>query len=304
MKKVFNSTQKLRFQKVFFYKILLVFIAYNSLNAQERVIKLYEGRAPGSENWKWNEGEVKAGPPMNAKVVYNITDPSLVVYKPDTTNGVAVILIPGGAYHVLNIEHEGTNVAKQLNKKGITVFIFKYRLVQSLTNDPWQEMMETMKDPKNLQQKMRPLRTMAMTDLNKAIAMVRASAANYKIDANKIGLLGFSGGGLLVANVAYNFTAEARPDFVAPIYSVINNIENRIVKADAPPVFIAAATDDALAPVSNSVEIYSDWIKANKSAELHLYAKGGHGLRTTPASTWIDRFVDWLNTEGFLKVMQ
>jgi dipeptidyl aminopeptidase/acylaminoacyl peptidase len=82
---------------------------------------------------------------------------------------------------------------------------------------------------------------------------------------------------------------------------VISNIANRVVKTDAPPLFIAAATDDALAMVSNSVDLYSDWINAKKSAELHLYAKGGHGLRgSTAASAWIDRFVEWLYTQGFI----
>ncbi|MGI8600630.1 MAG: alpha/beta hydrolase [Chitinophagaceae bacterium] len=268
--------------------------------AQQKVIRLYEGKAPGSENWNWSEGEVFAGPPMNAMIAYNVTNPTLVVYEPDTPNGVAVILCTGGSYHVLNIEHEGTNVAKQLNKNGFTVFLFKYRLVRSLTNDPWQEMMETRKNPEALREKMAPLRIMAITDLNRAIVSVRKHAAEYKIDANKIGIMGFSAGGFMVANVAYNFIPEARPDFIAPIYCVITSIENRIVKADAPPLFIAAATDDALAPVSNSVELYTDWMKAKKPAELHLYAKGGHGLRGTPASTWIDRFVEWLHVQGFL----
>jgi acetyl esterase/lipase len=300
MVKVFNALHRLRIQQVLCCMILLLLIVINSLHAQEKIIKLYDGPAPGSETWSWKEAETFAGPPMNAKIAYNVTNPSLVVYEPDTANGVAVILVPGGSYYVLNIEHEGTSIAKQLNKKGITVFLFKYRLIQSLSNNPWQEMMEARKNPETLQQKMAPLRIMAMEDLNKAIDMVRQNASNFKIDKNKIGIMGFSAGGLLAANVAYNFKPEARPDFVTPIYSVINNIENRIVKSDAPPLFIAAATDDVLAPVSNSVELYSDWIKAKKSAELHLYSKGGHGLRGKQASTWIDRFVEWLDAQEFL----
>lgn len=269
--------------------------------AQQKTISLYQGKAPGSETWNWGEGEVLAGPPMNAMIAYNVTNPSLIVYAPDSSNGVAVIVCPGGRYHVLNIEREGRNIAKQLNKKGITVFVFKYRLVQSLTNDPWQEMMQAAKNQESLMIKMAPLVTMARTDLNKAIAIVRQQAAIYKIDPNRIGVMGFSGGGAMAANLAYNFTPEARPDFVAPIYCVIGNIENRTVKADAPPLFIAAATNDSLAMVSNSVDLYSDWIKAKKSAELHLYSNGGHGLRgSTASSTWIERFVEWLYTQGFI----
>ena len=299
---IFIGLQSLRkFKSVI--TILLLIISFVS-KAQQKVIRLYEGKAPGSETWNWSEGETFAGPPMNAMIVYNVTNPTLVIYEPDTSNGVSVILIPGGSYQVLNVEHEGTKVAKQLTAKGITVFLFKYRLVRSLTNDPWQEIMEARKDPEKLGNQMALPKTMAITDLDKAINLVRKRASEFKIDQNKIGIMGFSTGGFLVANVAYNFKPEARPDFVAPIYCVINNIQTRNVKSDAPPLFIAAATDDALAKVSNSVDLYTDWIKAKKPAELHLYAKGGHGLRTAPASTWIDRFVEWLHTEGFLKVEQ
>ena len=268
--------------------------------AQQKTISLYEGKAPGSETWNWTEGEVLAGPPMNAMIAYNVTNPSLVVYEPETANGVAVILVPGGSYHVLNVEHEGSKIAQHLNKKGITVFLFKYRLTQSFTNDPWEEMMEARKDSEKLREKMKQPRMMAIADLNRAISMVRKHASDYKVDKDKIGIMGFSAGGFLVANVAYNFTPDARPDFIAPIYSVITSIEKRTVQTDAPPLFITAATDDSLAMVSNSVELYTDWIKAKKSAELHLYAKGGHGLRGSTATTWIDRFVEWLHAQGFM----
>ena len=268
--------------------------------SQQKVIQLYSGPVKGSENWNWPEGEVFVGNPMNAKVAYNVTKPSLVVYQPDSINGVSVILCPGGSYYVLNIEHEGSKVAKELNKKGITVFLFKYRLLRSFTNDPWGEMMEARKNSDSLLQKIMPLRNMAIADLDKAILYVRQHASEYKIDPKRIGVMGFSAGGLLAANLAYNFSIENRPDFVAPIYSVITNINNRTVKADAPPLFIAAATDDQLAPVLNSINLYSDWINAKKSAELHLYSKGGHGLRGTPASTWINRFAEWLSAQGFL----
>ena len=141
---------------------------------------------------------------------------------------------------------------------------------------------------------------MAIADLDRAILFVRQHALEYKIDPKRIGVMGFSAGGVLAANLAYHYTSDTKPAFVAPIYSVITNINDRIVKVDAPPLFIAAATDDQLAPVSNSINLYSDWINAKKSAELHLYSKGGHGLRGTPASAWINRFTEWLSAQGFL----
>lgn len=279
-------------------------ISSSFIAAQERVIRLYDGMAVGSETWDWKEGEVVAGPPMNARIAFNITNPTLVVFEPAKPSGTAVIVCPGGSYHVLNIEHEGSRIAKELNKKGITVFVFKYRLVQSFTNDPWQEMMETRKNPESLRQKMEPLRTMAMEDLNKAVAYVRKHAQEFNIDTSRIGVMGFSAGGFLAANLAYNYTSAARPDFVAPIYCVITNIKDRSIKPDAPPLFIAAATDDALAPVINSIHLYTDWITAKKSAELHLYANGGHGMRSKYAATWLDRFVEWLSVQGLLKSNQ
>ncbi|MEJ7822031.1 MAG: alpha/beta hydrolase [Chitinophagaceae bacterium] len=268
--------------------------------SQQKVIQLYDGPEKGSETWNWPEGEVFVGNPMNAKVAYNVTKPSLEVYQPDSANGVSVILCPGGSFYVLNIEYEGSKVAKELNKKGITVFLFKYRLLRSFTNDPWKEMMEARKNPDSLLPKIMPLRNMAIADLDRAILFVRQHALEYKIDPKRIGVMGFSAGGVLAANLAYHYTSDTKPAFVAPIYSVITNINDRTVKADAPPLFIAAATDDQLAPVSNSVNLYSDWINAKKSAELHLYSKGGHGLRGTPASTWINRFTEWLSAQGFL----
>jgi len=295
-----NFIYKFRRLAIMILHFPLMMFMHHTVSGQQKVIQLYNGSANGSETWNWPEGEVFVGNPMNAKVAYNVTKPSLVVYQPDSINGVSVILCPGGSYYVLNIEHEGSKVANELNKKGITVFLFKYRLVRTFTNDPWKEMMEARKNLDSLSKSIGPLRNMAVADLDKAILYVRQHASEYKIDPKRMGVMGFSAGGLLAANLAYNFSIENRPDFVAPIYAVITNINDRTVKADAPPLFIAAATDDQLAPVSNSINLYSDWINAKKSAELHLYSKGGHGLRGTPASTWINRFAEWLSAQGFL----
>lgn len=281
--------------------VWMMMLAHVNVSGQQKVIRLYDGPAPGSEAWTWTEGEVMAGPPMNAKIAYNITQPSLIVYKPDIANGISIIVCPGGSYYVLNIENEGSKIANALNKKGITVFLFKYRVIRSFTNDPWNEMMEARKNRDSLLQKMLPFRNMAIADLDKAILYVRKNANEFNIDPKRVGVMGFSAGGSLAANLAYNFSVDTKPDFVAPIYSVITQITNRNVKDDAPPLFIAAATDDQLAPVTNSINLYSDWINAKKSAELHLYSKGGHGLKGIPASTWIDRFIEWLDSMDFLK---
>ena len=272
--------------------------------SQQREIFLYSGPVPGSETWNWPEKKFFVKFPLNANVLYNISKPSLLVFTPDTANGTAVIICPGGAYHVLNIENEGIKVANELVKKGITIFVFKYRLAQSLTDDPWLEMQDSRKDSLRFQAKVSEIKTMAMLDLNKAISYVRQQSAEFNVDKNRIGVIGFSAGGALAANVAYNFVPEAKPDFIAPIYSVITTIERHGVKPDAPPLFIAAATDDILAPVSNSITLYNDWLNAKRPVELHIYSKGGHGLLGMPAESWIRRFEEWLDGLGYLKLRQ
>src|ERR1017187_9836210 len=123
-----------------------LFICLNLLpthvRAQHKVIQLYAGTAAGSENWSWNEQETNKNP-LNARIAFNVTHPTLTVFLPDSavTDGTAVIVCPGGGLHVLMVDHDGTDVAKELNKKGIIVVLLKYRLVHSLTDDPWKEMM-------------------------------------------------------------------------------------------------------------------------------------------------------------------
>ena len=283
--------------------IILIFFS-GFASSQHREIFLYKDPVPGSENWNWTERKVFVKVPLNANVLYNISRPSLLVFTPVTANGTAVIVCPGGAYHVLNIENDGIKVANELVKKGITVFVFKHRLVRSVTDDPWLEMQDSRKDSVSFFTKVDVVRKMARQDLNKAISFVRQQAVEFNIDTNRVGLMGFSSGGVLAANVAYNFIPEAKPDFVAPIYSVITTIERPGVRPDAPPLFIAAATDDQFAPVSNSIALYNDWMNAKRPVELHIYSKGGHGLYGLPAANWIIRFEEWLDGLGYLKPRQ
>src|SRR5216117_2944349 len=113
-------------------------------------------------------------------------------------------------------------------------------------------------------------------------------------------------GGTVTASVAFSYSADTRPNFVAPIYLAYNwTIKAGGVPADAPPMFILAATDDPLGLAPQSVALYQDWIAAKKSAELHLYQKGGHGFgmrkQNLPTDHWIERFADWLEVQGLLK---
>lgn len=281
----------------------LLFLAF-STKAQQKVIQLYKGAAPGSENWAYNEQEYKPG--TNDALVYNVSHPTLTVFPadPSKANGTAIIVCPGGGFYILAIAHEGTDVAHWLNKKGVTVFILKYRLGHSLTDNPGEELSENMKKS-DFAEKVSPIIPLCISDGRAAIQYVRAHAAEYGINPEKIGIMGFSAGGTVAASTAFNYTAENRPDFVAPIYAYMPPSMQGAVPADAPPLFVAAATDDGLGLTSQSVGLYSKWLAAKKPAEIHIYEKGGHGFgmhkQNIPTDTWIDRFGDWLGLLGYIK---
>ena len=117
--------------------------------------------------------------------------------------------------------------------------------------------------------------------------------------------MGFSAGGTVTASVAFQYSTETRPDFVAPIYAYLGAVKPADVPKDAPPMFLVAATDDQLGLAPDSVKLYSMWQTAKKPVELHLYAKGGHGFgmrkQNLPTDQWIDRFGEWLGLQGLLK---
>ena len=289
-------------------KATMVFIclhAFIFISAQQKIVPLYKGTPPGSENWNWIERETYKNP-LNTKIVYNVTQPTLLAYLPDpaVANGSAVIICLGGGFHVLLIDSIGTKLAKELNKKGITVFVLKYRLAQSFTDDPWQEVTNLIKDSLRFTQKIAPIVKLAGDDLNASIAYVLQNADDLKVDRKRIGVMGLSAGGALAANLAYNYTTETRPAFVAALYTRIASVKRTSIQQDAPPLFIAAAMDDSTTSVSNSISLYNEWMNSKHSAELHLYTKGGHGLRGFPAESWIIRFEEWLDVQGFLKPKQ
>jgi acetyl esterase/lipase len=282
----------------------MLLVAINT-KAQQKVIQLYNGTAPGSESWTYNEQAFKPG--TKEALVYNVSHPTLTVYPadPSKANGTAVIVCPGGGFYILAIVHEGINVAHWLTKKGVTVFILKYRLGHSLTDNPGQELGDNMKKS-DFDKKITPIIPLCIADGRSAIQYVRTHAAEYGINPAQIGIMGFSAGGTVAASAAFNYTPENRPDFVAPVYAFMPPSLQGTVADDAPPLFVAAATDDGLGLASHSVDLYSKWLASKKPAEIHIYEKGGHGFgmhqQDIPTDTWIDRFGDWLGLLGFLKV--
>ena len=126
--------------KFLFFLSGILFSA-NILIAQQKVIQLYPGAAPGSESWTWNEAE-NDNNAWKTKAVYNVSHPTLTVFTPDSmsSTGTAVIIAPGGGFHALSINSEGFDVARWLVRKGVTCFVLKYRLAHSVTTDPVAEM--------------------------------------------------------------------------------------------------------------------------------------------------------------------
>ena len=282
----------------------LFLILANVVSAQ-KVIGLYPGAAPGSEKWTHKEKEYFSKV-WNTQVVTNVAQPTLTLYAPEPSvaNGTAVIICPGGGFHALSINSEGIDVAKWLNTKGVTAFVLKYRLVPT-GEDGTKEMMEKMSKGKSLDDENMPVIPLAIADGVAAVTYVRKHAAEFGISPSRIGLMGFSAGGTVTAGVVFNYTAESRPDFVAPVYAYMGAIKNPIGAQDAPPMFVVAASDDQLGLAPDSVSLYSKWIAAKKSAELHLYSKGGHGFgmrkQNLPSDQWIERFGEWLAVQGLLK---
>ncbi|GAB3512936.1 alpha/beta hydrolase [Spirosoma knui] len=288
----------------YFRKTLLLLLCASALQAQQ-VIPLYSGKAPGSESWNWQEKE-NAQNMFKTRVVYNVVNPSLTAYLPNpaTANGTAVIICPGGAFHTLSIDNEGIDVAKWLNAKGVAAFVLKYRLVHSLTDDPVAELLPKMQDFKKLDAENAPVVPLAIADGRKAVDYVQQHAAEFGINPARIGIMGFSAGGTVAAGVVFSDTKAGRLAFVAPIYAYTGALDKTTVPTDAPPLFVAAATDDQLKLAPHSTKLYTDWIAAGKGAELHMYAKGGHGFgmhkQNLPVDTWIDRFGEWLGFLGLL----
>lgn len=286
-------------------RIMFIFLFSLSLTvfaeAQQKVIPLYDGASPGTENITYTE-KITA----DSNLVYNVSHPTLTVYLPDPkiSTGTAVIVCPGGGFFILSMKSEGSQVAEWLTKKGITVFLLKYRLGQSLTDKPGEELGANMQKS-DFEEKIKPLIPFAVADGHAAIKYVRAHAAEYGIAPNRIGIIGFSAGGTVTASSAFNYNAEDRPDFVAPVYAFMPVYLRGNIAADAPPLFLVAASDDPLGLATHSVDLYSNWLNAKHSAELHLYTKGGHGFgmnkQQIPTDSWIDRFGDWLGFLGMLK---
>jgi acetyl esterase/lipase len=248
----------------------------------------------------------------------NVSEPTLSVFRPANgqPNGVGVIVCPGGGWRILAWEHEGIDVARWLTAHGYTAFLLKYRvrgtpaaqadydaeMVKLYAQiDPTRKARTAFRAMREIvpYETIRAAREAAADDGRRAVAIVRKRFKQWDLDPGKIGMIGFSAGAFLVADVAVDPRAGPLA-FVAPIYG--GETLGRPVPEDAPPLFTAIAQDDIL--LYRVVEgLYSDWTDAGRSAELHIYRRGNHGFgmvkQGAPSDRWINLFHDWLTDQGF-----
>lgn len=278
---------------------LLFVLTAMPAEAGER-IPLYPGAAPGSEGWPQQEREYFSEI-FSTEVVTNVSEPSIEVFLPERGNGTGVIVAPGGGFHALSINSEGNDVAAWLNDRGVAAFVLRYRLVPSGA-DAVAEMVR--KSSEVVRADMARIRPLAGADGLQAMRLVRSRAQAFGIDPARVGFMGFSAGGAVTMHVALNYEGDSRPAFLAPIYAGAGGLSELPVPANAPPLFLVAASDDQLGLAVDSVRIYEQWLAAGKPVEMHLYASGGHGFgmrkQGLPSDTWIDRFGEWLAASGFL----
>jgi acetyl esterase/lipase len=262
-------------------------------------IPLWPNGAPGSEGRK-AEKEVKTTQKNGEYTIKNVHNPSLTPFLPpkEKATGAAVIICPGGGHREMWMMHEGLNEAKWLNDHGIAAFVLKYRLARE-SGSPYK------------------VAEHALQDGLRAIRLVRSRAAEWGVDPHRIGLMGFSAGGEVTAMVCNNFDsgkpeatdpverASSRPDFQALVYPGPGGIRGATVRKDMPPTFIVVGDQDNFAAfLANH---YLALRAAGVSAELHVYAKAGHGfgLRESnsgrPSNSWIQRFEEFLGVHGMMK---
>ena len=253
--------------------------------------------SPPEVNTTTTKDRVVAGKPVIR--LGNVSVPTLTLYAPTTKNtGAAIVVFPGGSYQILAIDLEGTEVCEWLNSVGITCILVKYRVPNS---GPY------------------PKSSAALQDAQRAVGIVRSHAKEWQIDPARIGVLGFSAGAHLSAALSTHFDQRlydpvddadkinCRPDFAVIVYpgylalseqGMAPNPEIHVT-SQTPPSFIVQAEDDPV-HVENSTVYFLALKNANVPAELHLYAKGGHGygLRRTelPVTAWPKLAGTWLQT--------
>lgn len=298
--------------------IISVFLLFITLNiGAQKIIPLYTGEIPNSIPNQMQE--IKMDENGQFLGYRNISKPTLTIYLPDKkiATGVAVIICPGGGYGMESYRLEGTEIAAAFLRKGIAAFILKYRLPSDLI----------MKD-----KSIGPLQ-----DAQQAIKTVRQRAAEWKLNPQKIGIMGFSAGGHLASTAGTHFDksyiandekVNLRPDFMILVYPVITMkdglthlgsrtnllgsnpdaeqialFSNELhVNENTPPTWLTQTADDTAVPVENSIRFYQELTRHKVYSEMHLYPTGNHGfIFKIQTDKWMQPLFEWMNKIGIVK---
>jgi acetyl esterase/lipase len=275
-------------------RMVLCCLALHAVWAADLQVPLWPDGAPGSEGKTAAEVIEAPNAAHGYLKVTSVHHPSITVFLPPAgkATGAAVIIAPGGGHQFLNFDQEGTNVASYLNSLGVAGFVLKYRLAR--------EPGSTYKIEEH-----------ALADMQRAIAVVRSRAAEWRVNPARVGVMGFSAGGEVAALAATRFDPEnpekPRPDFDALIYPGIR-ADSYMVPVNMPPTFLLCADNDR-GPSNAISALYGKLKAAGIQTEVHVYATGGHGFGINPgtrnqspaATSWWLRLGDWLGEIGVLK---
>ena len=276
---------------------IFLLLLIRSAVAQSGPVLLWPNGAPGSEG-KTAAETVRVNE-NGEHVVSGVHRPSLTPYLPSTdkATGAAVIIAPGGGHRELWMDHEGYRIAQWLSERGVAAFVLKYRLARETGSTYTIDGTE-------------------LADIRRALRLVRSRASEWNIDPARIGVMGFSAGGELAAMAGTRFDAgnaaaadpierqSSKPAFQALIYPVIPH--DMSLSQQTPPAFLVCGEDDRADIAQGLPQLFVSLKQAGVSAELHVFARTGHGfgLRPTnrpPVSDWPQLFLEWLDVEGMLK---
>ena len=297
------------------FALLVAPLAFGAAPPQE--IRLWPGKAPGTESWAVPESVTTS--PNGERTVSNVSDPTLTVFLPDPSiaTGTAVVLAHGGAMRVLGIDSNGTQVAKWLNARGIAAFVLKYRTVQQAAGargmpgggpgagagagpagPPARQELNIRNANANPEPNDAALAAavkMAIADGQEALRLIRRNAKEWKVDPARVGIMGFSAGGGVAVGTALAEKSDAYPDFLMSMYGP--SLMDVNVPAHAPPLFIAVGATH-FNVTNGCLALFAVWKAAGKSAEIHVYDQVSAGFslnkRGLPVDGWIDRAYEWL----------
>jgi acetyl esterase/lipase len=280
--------------------------------AQSQEIRLWPGKAPGSESWSSPESVTRS--PAGDRTISNVSDPTLTVFLPDVARatGAGIVVAPGGALRVLGFDNEGVKVAAWLNSKGIAAFVLKYRTLQAAPGGtgrggapagargaagPRQELeiRKANANPEPDDPALAEVLRMGIADAQQALRLIRRNAGEWGVDPARVGIMGFSAGGGIAVGVALAERSDASPDFLISLYGP--SLMDVNVPAHAPPLFIAVGATH-FNVTNGCLALFAAWKAAGKPAEIHVYdqVSAGFGMsqRGLPVDSWVDRLHDWL----------